>query len=138
VQERSSDHENQIAAPILAVRPSGNFAVGRNCPRIAGGRVTVKLHLLAPNYRPVQITDDAAKLLVNDLFPGAKRYARAIPKTFVAGRPAHRHATSERLAAEIESLFMRAWLLDDQKGLGRSGWRRLTRAPRRKAKSCCA
>jgi ATP-dependent helicase HrpB len=30
----------------------------REVPRIAGGRVAVVLHLLGPNYRPVQVTDD--------------------------------------------------------------------------------
>ena len=27
-------------------------------PRVAGERVPVRVHLLGPNYRPVQITDD--------------------------------------------------------------------------------
>jgi ATP-dependent helicase HrpB len=27
-------------------------------PRVAGGQVPIKLHLLGPNYRPQQITDD--------------------------------------------------------------------------------
>jgi ATP-dependent helicase HrpB len=29
-------------------------------PRVAGGRVPVVLHLLAPNQRPVQLTQDLA------------------------------------------------------------------------------
>jgi ATP-dependent helicase HrpB len=32
----------------------------KDTPRLAGGRVRVLLHLLAPNYRPQQVTDDLA------------------------------------------------------------------------------
>lgn len=44
-------------APILAVRIQEVFG-WKATPRIAGGRVPVLLHLLAPNHRPQQITDD--------------------------------------------------------------------------------
>jgi ATP-dependent helicase HrpB len=44
-------------APILAVRLQEIFGWTQT-PRIAGGRVPVLLHLLGPNFRPVQITDD--------------------------------------------------------------------------------
>ena len=37
----------------------------RDTPRIAGGRVRVLLHLLAPNYRPQQITEDLASFWAN-------------------------------------------------------------------------
>ena len=43
--------------PILAVRIQEVFG-WRTTPRIAGGRVPLLLHLLAPNHRPQQITDD--------------------------------------------------------------------------------
>jgi len=43
--------------PILAVRLQELFG-WTDTPRIAGGRVPVVLHLLGPNYRPVQITED--------------------------------------------------------------------------------
>lgn len=43
--------------PILAVRIQELFGL-RETPRIARGRVPVLLHLLAPNYRPQQVTDD--------------------------------------------------------------------------------
>ncbi len=46
-------------APILAVRIQEVFG-WKATPRIAGGRVPVLLHLLAPNHRPQQITDDLA------------------------------------------------------------------------------
>jgi ATP-dependent helicase HrpB len=45
--------------PVLAVRIQELFGL-RETPRIAAGRVRVLLHLLAPNYRPQQITDDLA------------------------------------------------------------------------------
>lgn len=45
--------------PILAVRIQEVFGWA-DTPRIAGGRVRVLLHLLAPNYRPQQVTDDLA------------------------------------------------------------------------------
>lgn len=43
--------------PVLAVRIQEIFG-WQDTPRIAGGRVRVLLHLLAPNHRPQQITDD--------------------------------------------------------------------------------
>lgn len=43
--------------PTLAVRLQELFGMPET-PRIAGGRVPVLLHLLAPNYRPVQVTMD--------------------------------------------------------------------------------
>lgn len=46
-------------SPVLAVRIQEIFGL-QDTPRIAGGRVRVLLHLLAPNHRPQQITDDLA------------------------------------------------------------------------------
>ena len=43
--------------PVLAVRIQELFGLAET-PRIAGGRVPLLLHLLAPNMRPQQITDD--------------------------------------------------------------------------------
>ena len=43
--------------PVLAVRIQEVFG-WTDTPRIAAGRVSVLLHLLAPNHRPQQITDD--------------------------------------------------------------------------------
>lgn len=43
--------------PILAVRIQEIFG-WQETPRIAGGRVKLLLHLLAPNHRPQQVTDD--------------------------------------------------------------------------------
>jgi ATP-dependent helicase HrpB len=44
-------------SPILAVRIQEIFGM-QQTPRIAGGRVTILLHLLAPNMRPQQVTTD--------------------------------------------------------------------------------
>lgn len=45
------------APPVLAARIQELFG-WRETPRVAGGRVRVLLHLLAPNFRPQQVTDD--------------------------------------------------------------------------------
>jgi ATP-dependent helicase HrpB len=50
--------------PILAVRIQEMFGLAES-PRIAGGRVKILLHLLAPNYRPQQVTDDLASFWKN-------------------------------------------------------------------------
>ena len=43
--------------PVLAVRLQELFGWAET-PRVARGRVPVLLHLLGPNFRPVQVTDD--------------------------------------------------------------------------------
>ena len=43
--------------PVLAVRLQELFG-WTDTPRLAAGRVPLVLHLLGPNFRPVQITDD--------------------------------------------------------------------------------
>jgi ATP-dependent helicase HrpB len=45
--------------PVLAARIQELFGMAET-PRVASGRVAVVLHLLAPNYRPEQVTDDLA------------------------------------------------------------------------------
>ena len=51
-------------APVLAVRIQEIFG-WRDTPRIAQGRVKVVLHLLAPNHRPQQVTDDLGSFWTN-------------------------------------------------------------------------
>ncbi|NCX99661.1 MAG: hypothetical protein EBX35_14075 [Planctomycetia bacterium] len=46
-------------APVLAARIQDLLGVSQT-PRVAGGRLPVLLHLLAPNHRPQQVTDDLA------------------------------------------------------------------------------
>jgi ATP-dependent helicase HrpB len=45
--------------PFVAARLQDFFGM-REGPRVAGGRVPLVLHLLAPNQRPVQVTTDHA------------------------------------------------------------------------------
>lgn len=61
--------------PVLAVRIQEVFGL-RQTPRIAGGRVSVLLHLLAPNQRPQQVTDDLASFWANT-YPQVRKQLRA-------------------------------------------------------------
>jgi ATP-dependent helicase HrpB len=61
--------------PVLAVRVQEVFGL-RDTPRVAGGRVRVLLHLLAPNYRPQQVTDDLASFWANT-YPLVRKELRA-------------------------------------------------------------
>jgi ATP-dependent helicase HrpB len=61
--------------PVLAVRIQELFGL-TDTPRLAGGRVKVLLHLLAPNYRPQQVTDDLASFWANG-YPLVRKELRA-------------------------------------------------------------
>src|SRR5262249_33669366 len=61
--------------PVLAVRIQEVFGL-RDTPRVAGGRVPVLLHLLAPNHRPQQVTDDLASFWANT-YPQVRKELRA-------------------------------------------------------------
>src|SRR5262245_56671235 len=61
--------------PVLAVRIQELFGLA-DTPRIASGRVKVLLHLLAPNYRPQQVTDDLASFWANT-YPVVRKELRA-------------------------------------------------------------
>lgn len=61
--------------PILAVRIQEVFGL-LETPRLATGRVPVLLHLLAPNYRPQQVTDDLASFWTNT-YPQIRKELRA-------------------------------------------------------------
>jgi ATP-dependent helicase HrpB len=50
--------------PVLAVRLQELFGLAAT-PRIAGGRLGLKLHLLSPARRPVQVTQDLASFWAN-------------------------------------------------------------------------
>ncbi|MBX9581565.1 MAG: ATP-dependent helicase HrpB [Gemmataceae bacterium] len=50
--------------PVLAARIQELFGLAET-PRVGGGRVKVLLHLLAPNGRPQQVTDDLASFWKN-------------------------------------------------------------------------
>lgn len=51
-------------APVLAARIQELFGMAET-PRIAGGRIAVVMHLLAPNQRPEQVTNDLASFWKN-------------------------------------------------------------------------
>jgi ATP-dependent helicase HrpB len=61
--------------PVLAVRIQEVFGL-RQTPRVAAGRVPVLLHLLAPNYRPQQVTDDLESFWANT-YPQVRKDLRA-------------------------------------------------------------
>jgi ATP-dependent helicase HrpB len=61
--------------PVLAVRIQELFGL-RETPRIARGRVKVLLHLLAPNNRPQQVTDDLVSFWKNG-YPIVRKELRA-------------------------------------------------------------
>jgi ATP-dependent helicase HrpB len=65
--------------PILAVRIQEMFGL-KETPRIAAGRVAVLLHLLAPNNRPQQITDDLASFWANTYAQVRKELRARYPK----------------------------------------------------------
>ena len=65
--------------PVLAVRIQDLFGV-RETPRVAGGRVSVLLHLLGPNHRPQQVTDDLAGFWERTYPQVRKELRRRYPK----------------------------------------------------------
>ena len=65
--------------PVLAVRLQELFG-WTDTPRIAGGRVPVKLELLGPNYRPVQVTDDLRNFWATTYFQVRKDLRARYPK----------------------------------------------------------
>ncbi len=72
-------HYEAERSPILAVRIQELFGL-KETPRIAAGRIPVVLHLLGPNYRPQQITDDL-KSFWNNTYPEVrKELKRRYPK----------------------------------------------------------
>ena len=61
--------------PVMAVRIQELFGLAQT-PRIAGGRVPVVMHLLAPNMRPQQVTDDL-KSFWNNAYQQVRKDLRA-------------------------------------------------------------
>lgn len=65
--------------PVLAARIQEVFGWS-DTPRVAGGRIRVLLHLLGPNYRPQQVTDDLASFWNNGYPIIRKELRRRYPK----------------------------------------------------------
>lgn len=61
-------------SPVLAVRMQEVFGL-LETPRVAGGRVPVLMHLLAPNMRPEQITEDLRSFWDN-VYPTIRKSLR--------------------------------------------------------------
>ena len=61
--------------PVLAARIQELFGLIET-PRLASGRVKVLLHLLAPNHRPQQVTDDLASFWATT-YPQVRKELRA-------------------------------------------------------------
>jgi ATP-dependent helicase HrpB len=61
--------------PVLAARIQELFGLAET-PRLAAGRVPVLLHLLAPNHRPQQVTDDLASFW-RHTYPEVRKQLRA-------------------------------------------------------------
>lgn len=67
--------------PVLAVRLQELFGLAET-PRIAGGRQVVKLHLLSPARRPVQVTQDLASFWANTYIDVKKDLKGRYPKHY--------------------------------------------------------
>ncbi|MFM8538349.1 MAG: ATP-dependent helicase C-terminal domain-containing protein [Planctomycetaceae bacterium] len=74
-----TDDSAPARPPVLAVRIQELFGV-RETPRVAGGRVRVLLHLLGPNMRPQQVTDDLASFWATTYPVVRKELRRRYPK----------------------------------------------------------
>jgi ATP-dependent helicase HrpB len=82
-------------APSLAVRLQEMFGLAET-PRIAGGRVSLTLHLLSPAHRPVQVTRDLAGFWQSSYFDVRKDLRGRYPKHEWPEDPLH--ATPTRRA----------------------------------------
>lgn len=65
--------------PVLSVKLQEVFGLAET-PRVADGRVPVKMELLAPNLRPVQVTQDLSSFWSNTYAEVRKELRRRYPK----------------------------------------------------------
>ena len=79
--------------PILAVRLQELFGLS-DTPQIAGGRQTVKLHLLSPARRPVQVTQDLANFWSSTYAEVKKDLKGRYPKHYWPDDPLVAQATA--------------------------------------------
>lgn len=66
-------------APVLAARIQEMFGLAET-PRVAGGRIAVVVHLLAPNGRPQQVTEDLASFWRNTYVEVRKELRTRYPR----------------------------------------------------------
>jgi ATP-dependent helicase HrpB len=83
--------------PVLAVRIQELFGLAET-PRVARGRVPVLLHLLAPNQRPQQVTDDLESFWTRTYPEVRRELAGRYPKHYWPEDPLK--ATPERRPGE--------------------------------------
>jgi ATP-dependent helicase HrpB len=79
--------------PVLAVRLQELFGLA-DTPCIAGGRQTLKLHLLSPARRPVQVTQDLANFWCNTYAEVKKDLKGRYPKHYWPDDPLVAEATA--------------------------------------------
>jgi ATP-dependent helicase HrpB len=82
--------------PVLAVRMQELFGLA-DTPRIAGGRQVVKLHLLSPGRKPVQVTQDLANFWRSTYAEVKKELKGRYPKLFHKLDPWVESLNSKRL-----------------------------------------
>ena len=82
--------------PVLAVRVQELFG-WPDTPRIASGKVPVQLHLLGPNHRPQQITEDLANFWASTYIQVRKELKRRYPKHHWPEDPKSARATANGL-----------------------------------------
>ena len=82
--------------PVLPVRIQEIYG-WKTTPTLAGGRVTVQLHLLGPNHRPQQITDDLESFWKNTYPEIKKELKRRYSKHHWPDDPGSAQATSNGL-----------------------------------------
>ncbi len=77
--------------PVLSARIQQLFGMA-GAPALAAGRVRCRVHLLAPNNRPAQVTDDLESFWANT-YPEVRRELRGrYPKHAWPERPGREHA----------------------------------------------
>ena len=72
-------HYEAGRAPVLAARIQEMFGLAET-PRVAGGRIAVVVHLLAPNGRPQQVTEDLASFWKNTYVEVRKELRTRYPR----------------------------------------------------------
>ncbi|MDR6678445.1 ATP-dependent helicase HrpB [Pseudomonas oryzihabitans] len=86
--------------PVLAVRLQELFGLA-DTPRIAGGRLAVKLHLLSPARRPVQVTQDLASFWANTYVEVKKDLKGRYPKHYWPDDPLIAEPTARAKARRL-------------------------------------
>ncbi|MCI0334419.1 MAG: ATP-dependent helicase HrpB [Planctomycetes bacterium] len=88
-------------APMLAVRIQELFGLQKS-PSICGGRVPLLLHLLGPNYRPQQVTNDLPSFWQNAYPEVKKELRRRYPKHAWPDDPLRAPATRSGLKRDMK------------------------------------